>query len=343
MGEVAVVLGGYGEPEHDDEHEQYNDRALRLLVSKSIRFPEPLIPWMAKLLGARVRREWAHADHYHSPHNEIFERQRAGIERALAGRFGEGTVPVATAFNFSDGYLPHQVLRRLRAGGVDRLAIYPFEVLDSVFTSGLILQQVNEALADQEDWVRDLRYLPGFADRPEFHRRLAAHIRQGIAPLRERYAASHIGIVLLLHGCPLESKGHEVGIRESESLYRSVRELLVARHPLVHIGWMNHPTPGAWTAPDVARSAENLIELGARAIAFAPIGFVTDNHETMLDVGYVERRLSGRVETLRIPSLNSDPEFLEMAAGWIAPYVSELLHGHDCCVTDHDRETCCTW
>jgi protoporphyrin/coproporphyrin ferrochelatase len=339
---VAVLLGGYGEAEHEHEHEEYNERALRLLVSKSIRFPEPLIPWMARLLGRRVRREWEREDHFHSPHNEIFEQQRAGIEHALVRRFGPEAVSVFTALNFTDGLLPAQVLRRIREAGFDRLAIYPLEVLDSVFTSGLVLQQVNEAVHDDGEWVREVRYLPSFADRPEFHHRLAGHIREGALPLLDRYAATQIGVMLLLHGCPLESKGHEVGIRESEALYRAVRALLVPRFPLIHIGWMNHPTPAKWTSPDMETSAANLIELGAQAIVFAPIGFVTENHETVLDVSYVERSLAGKVETLRLPSLNADPAFLEMAAGWIAPYVSELLHGHDCCVSDHERETCCT-
>jgi protoporphyrin/coproporphyrin ferrochelatase len=339
---VAVLLGGYGEAEHEHEHEEYNERALRLLVSKSIRFPEPMIPWMARLLGRRVRREWEREDHFHSPHNEIFEQQRAGIEQALTRRFGPDAVSVFTALNFTDGLLPAQALGRIREAGFDRLAIYPLEVLDSVFTSGLVLQQVNEALGDDGGWVAEVRYLPGFADRPEFHRRLAEHIRDGAAVLRDRYAPTQIAVMLLLHGCPLESKGHEVGIRESEALYRAVRALLVDRYPLIHIGWMNHPTPARWTSPDMETSAENLIELGARAIVFAPIGFVTENHETVLDVSYVERSLAGRVETVRLPSLNADPAFLEMAAGWIAPYVSELRHGHDCCVSDHGREICCT-
>ena len=339
---VAVVLGGYGEAEHDHEHEDYNERALRLLVSKSIKFPEPVIPWMARLLGRRVRREWEREDHFHSPHNEIFEAQRAGIEEALVRRFGDGSVKVFTALNFTDGLLPAQALERIREEGFDRLAVYPLEVLDSVFTSGLIVQQVNEALGEDGHWVRDLRYLPTFVDRPEFHARLASHIREHVDPLRDRYPPSQIGVMLLLHGCPLESKGHEVGIRESEALYQAVRSRLISRYPLVHIGWMNHPTPGKWTRPDMAASAENLIELGARAIVFAPIGFVTDNHETMLDVGYVRRLLGSRVETLALPSLNDDPAFLEMAADWIAPYVSELAHEHECCVSDPDREECCT-
>lgn len=342
MGErVAVLLGGYGEVEHDHEHEDYNNRALRLLVSKSVRFPAPVIPLMAKLLGRRVRREWERENHFRSPHNDIFEMQRAGIERHLQARFGEA-VSVFTALNFCDGHLPEQVLPRIREAGFERLMVFPLEVLDSVFTSGLIVQQVNEALGTDSGWIADMRYLPSFVERPEFHARLADHIMDSVAPLRDRYAPSQIGIMLLNHGCPLESKGHEVGIKESERLYEAVRRRIVTRYPLVHIGWMNHPTPGKWTQPDMDRSAENLIELGARAIVFASIGFVTDNHETMLDVGYARTRLDGRVETAAVPSLNADDAFLELAAGWIAPFVSELHHGHDCCVhaLGGDRDCC---
>ena len=57
---------------------------------------------------------------------------------------------------------------------------------------------------------------------------------------------------------------------------------------------------------------------------FAPIGFVTDNHETILDIGYLRKALEGRVETLSLTSLNDDPRFLKMAADWIAPLVEEL-------------------
>lgn len=339
---VAVLLGGYGEVEHEHEHEDYNDRALRLLVSKSVKFPEPIIPLMAKLLGKRVRREWERENHFHSPHNDIFEQQRSGIEAGLRNRFGADAVSVFTALNFCEGYLPEEVLAEIRKQGFDRLMVFPLEVLDSVFTSGLILQQVNEALGADHHWIREMRYVPGFAERPDFHDRLADHIADGLSPLLDRYAASQVGVMLLLHGCPLESKGHEVGIRESESLYQAVRGRLINRFPLVHIGWMNHPTPGKWTQPDMTRSADNLIELGARAIAFASIGFVTDNHETMLDVGYEQSKLGDRVETVVIPSLNADPSFLELAAGWIAPHVAELHHERERCLhgVEADRECC---
>jgi ferrochelatase len=130
--------------------------------------------------------------------------------------------------------------------------------------------------------------------------------------------------VLLNHGCPYKAKGFETGIKESRKLYDHVRELLVHEYPNISVGWMNHPTPGRWTQPDMLQAARNLITTGARAIVFAPIGFVTDNHETILDVGYTTdelRRSHPDVEVVQLPSLNDDPELLRMAARWIEPLI----------------------
>jgi ferrochelatase len=144
--------------------------------------------------------------------------------------------------------------------------------------------------------------------------------------LRARYAASQIGVVLLDHGLPLSTKrGWETGYEESRVLYEAVRDRLASRFPLVSIGWMNHPVPGRWTKPDMAAATENLLSLGARALAFAPIGFVTDNHETILDVDAIRRSVRGRAEAIRIDALNDDDRFVELAAGWIAPLIDELV------------------
>ncbi len=325
---VGVLLCGYGEIEHEDQWADYNERSIRLLVSKSIKFPDFSIPWLARMLGKKNSKEWAARDDYRSPHNEIFEEQRAGIEAALQRRYGD-RVAVYKAFNFCPPDLPEQVLPRMREDGYDHIVVYPLLVVDSVFTSGLVLEQVNDALGSDGSWVKGIRYLPSFYERPEYHRRLAAQIEAGMAPLRDRYPATQIGLVLLNHGCPLESKGYEVGIRESEALYHSVRELLIHRYPLITIGWMNHPTPGKWTKPDMDTATENLLTLGARAIVYAPIGFVTENHETQIDVGYTIDKLAGRAEHLHLPSLNGDAEFLELAARWVEPLIDDLLvDGH---------------
>ncbi len=321
---VAVLVAGYGEIEDYAEFDDYNERSIRLLVSKSIKFPERVIPRLTRLLSWRTEREWRRAGNFTSPHNDIFEAQRAGIEERLKERFGD-RVGVFKSYNFSEPFLPEQVLAQIRSEGYERLVIYPLLVVDSIYTGGLTLEQVNKALGNDGGWVKDVRYLPSFFERTEYHHRIVEHIEDGLGGLEGTYAPSQIGLVLLNHGCPMDAKGYESGVRESEALFHSIREKLVTKYPLISVGWMNHPTPGKWTSPNIDLAAENLLTMGARALVFVPVGFVTDNHETLLDVGYLMDDLKGRAELLQLACLNDDPAFLEMATAWIAPLVEELL------------------
>jgi ferrochelatase len=320
---VAVLLTGYGEVEHYEEFAEYNERSFRLLVSKSIKFPDFAIPFLSRRLERQQRKEWHAANHYHSPHNDIFERQRAGIEANLREVYGDA-VTVYKTFNFVEPFLPDQVLAQIRTDGFDKLVVYPWLVVDSVYTSGLVLEQINGALSSDGRWVSDMRYLPSFWERDDFQQRMADQILEGVTPLLERYAAIQVGVALCLHGCPLESKGQETGVRESTALYYAMQERLIDRFPLMTPAWMNHPVPGKWTTPDVDQAAKNLITLGARAIAFAPIGFVTENHETQLDIGYTIDKVKDDVECLHLPVLNDDADLLRMGAEWIHPLIEEL-------------------
>ena len=306
---VAVLLCGYGEVETNDDLAEYNAKSLRLLVSKSVRIPDRVVPLLSRRLARKARAEYERANQFISPHNAIFERQRAAIAAALHERYGD-RVEVFTALNFCDGWLPEQVLPTIRAKGYERIVVYPLLVVDSVYTGGLSLEQVNKALGSDSAWVRELRYLPSFHERPDYHRRLAQHVRDGLAPLRARYASSQVGVVLLNHGCPYKAKGFETGMRDSRMLYHAVKEQLWHEFPSISVGWMNHPTPGRWTQPDMLQAAKNLVTTGARAIVFAPIGFVTDNHETILDVGYTIDRLAKlhpEVEVLHLPEPQRRP------------------------------------
>lgn len=322
---VAVLLCGYGEVESNEDLAEYNAKSLRLLVSKSVPIPDIAVPFLSRRLARKAREEYERANLFVSPHNAIFERQRTGIAAALRERYGD-RVEVFSAHNFCDGYMPEDVLPVIRAAGSDRVVVYPLLVVDSVYTGGLSLEQVNKALGSDGAWVREIRCLPSFHDRPAYHERLARHVRDGVAPLRDRYATSQIGVVLLNHGCPYKAKGFETGIRDSRILYHAVKERLWHEFPNISVGWMNHPTPGRWTQPDMLQAARNLVTTGARAIVYVPIGFVTDNHETILDVGYTADRLAKvhpNVEILRLPSLNDDQALMALAADWIAPLIDD--------------------
>jgi protoporphyrin/coproporphyrin ferrochelatase len=329
---VAVLLMGYGEVERYEDFANYNEQALNLLTAKFAPVPTWIYPPLAKVLAMLDLHEWGHRhDNFVSPHNAIFEKQRAGIEQHLQSRWGD-QVQVFKAFNFCQPFLPRQVLAEIKAQGFTKLLIYPLLVVDSIFTSGIAVEQVNRALADlqKEPWLSQLRYIPSFYNRPDYIQLLAHRVEAALNTEQlQSYASSQIGIVLLNHGCPHKAKGFVSGIQESQILYELVRHELVHRYPLISVGWLNHDTPLIeWTQPNADQAARNLIELGAQAILYAPIGFATENHETILDVHHIIHRLEQRyskIQFIQMDCVNDEPEFLAMASQWAAEQIDVLL------------------
>lgn len=331
---VAVLLMGYGEVESYDDFANYNEQALNLLTAKFAPVPTWVYPPLAKLLAAFDLHEWSHQHgNFISPHNAIFEAQRAGIETHLKARWGD-RVTVFKAFNFCKPFLPEQVLEQVKREGYDNLLIYPLLVVDSIFTSGIAVEQVNAALAKLADgtdhWVKGMRYIPSFFDAPDYIDLLARLVEEKIRhDLAVAHLPSQTGIVLMNHGCPHEAKGFTSGIDESQKLYDRVRDKLIQRYPLISVGWLNHDTPLIkWTQPNAALAAHNLIDLGATALVFMPIGFATENHETLLDVEHIIsalRRQHPEVTYVQMPCVNDRPEFLAMAAAWADKPIADLL------------------
>ncbi len=331
---VAVLLMGYGEVESYEDFANYNEQALNLLTAKFAPVPTWIYPPLAKLLAMFDRHEWDHQhDHFVSPHNAIFEAQRAGIEKCLQAKWGD-RIQVFKAFNFCAPFLPEQVLEEIKAQGFEKLLIYPLLVVDSIFTSGIAVEQVNQALtklADNgEHWVKGQRYIPSFYNEDAYIKLMAQMVEEKIATdLASAYLPSQIGIVLMNHGCPHKAKGFTSGIVESQALYDRVRDELINRYALISVGWLNHDTPLIdWTQPNAFVAAKNLIDLGAKAIVFMPIGFATENHETLLDVDHIIHALQRKhseVNYVQMPCVNDRTEFVEMAASWADPHIADLL------------------
>jgi len=332
---VAVLLMGYGEVESYDDFANYNEQALNLLTAKFAPVPTWIYPPLAKLLAMFDLHEWSHQHgNFISPHNHIFEHQRAGIERELQNTWGD-RVSVFKAFNFCAPHLPEQVLAQIKEQGFDKLLIYPLLVVDSIFTSGIAVEQVNDALAKlsegEEHWVKGSRYIPSFYSEPDYIDLMAQMVEERIdKDLADAFLPSQIGIVLMNHGCPHKAKGFTSGIRESELLYESVREKLINKYPLISVGWLNHDTPLIeWTQPNADLAARNLIDLGAKAVVMMPIGFATENHETLLDVEHIiesVKKRNPKVVFAQLPCCNDRPDFLKMAAAWAHPQIEALLN-----------------
>lgn len=323
---VAVLLAGYGEVQSYRDLSIYNRAASKYIAAQFLPIPEWLYPLAGKVLALQDLYNFGVKHHqFVSPENEIFEQQRLGIEKQLQNRWGN-KVEVFKGFYFCKPFVQATVTEIIQQG-FENLLIYPLLVVDSAFTGAIAVEQVNEVIATtaspdspQNSPFKSIRYIRSFATEADYIdlmvRQLEATLSQ---PDLSCYFESRIGIVLTVHGGPEQAQGLLTGTIEGQALYEGVRAQLQARYPLISIGWVNHDMPFIqWSQPDLKQAATSLIKAGAQTILFKPLGWVTENYETILDVEDAIQSLRRQypdINYVRKECVNDDPDFLKVAAG----------------------------
>jgi protoporphyrin/coproporphyrin ferrochelatase len=333
---IAVLLAGYGEVESYRDLSQYNQAATKYIASQFVSIPEWLYPAAGWLLALQDRYNFG-VKHHHfmSPENEIFEKQRLGIEEQLQDQWGN-RVQVFKGFYFCKPFV-QEVVATIIQQGFQNLLIYPLLVVDSAFTGKIAIEQVNEVIAARESQnepqpstFKAIRYIPAFATEPTYIDLLVYQIKEALnQPSASRFFESQIGIILTVHGGPEKAQGLLTGVIDGQALYDRVQAQLQHQYPLVSIGWVNHDMPFIkWSQPNLEQAAKTLIESGAQTILFKPLGWVTENYETILDVEDAIASLQRQYPTVtytRLNCVNDDPNFLKIAAEWANPHIAAML------------------
>jgi protoporphyrin/coproporphyrin ferrochelatase len=333
---VAVLLAGYGEVQSYRDLSRYNQAASKYIAAQFVMIPDWLYPTAGWLLALQDLYNFG-VKHHHfmSPENEIFEKQRVGIEAQLQDHWGD-RVQVFKGFYFCQPFV-QEVVADIIQQGFQNLLIYPLLVVDSAFTGKIAVEQVNEvitATASQNDSqsspFKAIRYIPAFATEPAYIDLLVHQIKEALdQPSASGFFESQIGIVLTVHGGPEKAKGLLTGVIDGQALYDRVQAQLQHQYPLVSIGWINHDMPFInWSQPNLKQAAKNLIKAGAQTILFKPLGWATENFETILDVEDAIKSLQHQYSTVtytRLDCVNDDPAFLKMAADWANPHIEAML------------------
>jgi len=333
---VAVLLTGYGEVQSYRDLSCYNQAASKYIAAQFIPIPDWLYPTMGRLLALLDLYNFGIKHHqFKSPENRVFEQQRLGIEEQLQDRWGN-RVQVFKGFYFCQPFV-QTVVADIIEQGFDNLLIYPMLVVDSAFTGKIAVEQVNEVIAtaavEQElnySPFNAIRYIPAFATEPAYIDLLVRQIKEALnQPFASRFFTSRIGIVLTVHGGPEKANGLLTGVIDGQALYDGVQAQLQHQYPLISIGWVNHDMPFIhWSQPDLKQAAKSLITAGAQTILFKPLGWVTENFETILDVEDAIQSLQRQYPTVlykRLDCVNDNPDFLKIAAGWANPHIEALL------------------
>jgi ferrochelatase len=333
---VAVLLAGYGEVQSYRDLSRYNQAATKYIAAQFVSIPEWLYPLAGWLLTLQDLYNFGiKHDHFMSPENEIFEKQRFGIEKQLQDRWGR-RVQVFKGFYFCKPFV-QDVVADIIQQGFQNLLIYPLLVVDSAFTSKIAIEQVNEVITatttqsePSQSPFQKIRYIPAFATEPTYIDLLVSQMKETLnQPSVKQFFESQIGIVLTVHGGPEKAQGLLTGVVDGQALYDRVQAQLQHEYPLISIGWINHDTPFVnWSQPNLYQAAKNLIETGAQTILFKPLGWATENFETILDVEDAIKALQRHYPTVtytRLDCVNDDPDFLNIAAEWVNPHIEAML------------------
>jgi protoporphyrin/coproporphyrin ferrochelatase len=329
---VAVLLAGYGEVESYRDLSSYNQAATKYIASQFVSIPEWLYPAAGWFLGLLDLYDFGFKHHnFMSPENEMFERQRIGIEGQLQKRWGS-EVEVFKGFYFCKPFVQEVVVEIIEQG-FENLLIFPLLVVDSAFTGKIAVEQVNEVIASNKSEgfpFKAVRYIPAFATEPTYIDLLVRQVKESLSQLSTSGCfESQIGIILTVHGGPEKANGLLTGVIDGQALFDRVQAQLQHQYPLISIGWINHDMPFIkWSQPNLEQAAKSLIGSGAQTIIFKPLGWVTENYETILDVEDAIESLQRHYPTVtytRLECVNDDPDFLNIAAGWANSQIEAML------------------
>ena len=230
---------------------------------------------------------------HRNPLNEITEKTRAALERAL-------DVPVFTGMKHWTPRIADAAERALVGGAETVLGLVLAPHYSRLSIAGY-RTQLEDALAGRAE----LRFVDSWHDFPPL-----------IDVLSTRVRGTHRHVVFTAHSLP--ARVLEMGDPYQEQLFET--SALVAQDAGV-ADWSfsyqsESPTGEPWLGPDILDHLVSLKERGVTDVLVCPVGFVSDHLEIRwdIDIEAQDRARELGMDLERIAMPNADPAFIEVLA-----------------------------
>ncbi|HEV3479337.1 MAG TPA: ferrochelatase, partial [Gaiellaceae bacterium] len=279
---AAVVLMAYGSPERTEDIRPYLE---------DIREGRPVSDEAVDELTERYRRIGGR-----SPLDEITERQRAALERALG-------VPVHVGMKHWRPRIRDAVEAALADGAETVVGLVLAPHYSELSIAGY-QERLHRALTGRAE----LRFVESWHDHEPF-----------LDVLADRVRGSDAHVVFTAHSLP--ERILALGDPYKEQLLETSR-FVAERAGLERWSFAFQsasPTGEPWLGPDILEELDDLHERGVESVLVCPIGFVSDHLEILwdIDVEARERAAELGLELDRIESLNDDPAFIAALAALV--------------------------
>ena len=248
-----------------------------------------------------------------SPYNELAERQRAALERWLAGH--GRPLPVYVGMRNWHPYL-RDTLERMRGDGRRSAAGVILAAHRSEVSLERYKDEVARAVAENGGGgggVPEVRYLAPWYDAPRFLEANASLLESATGHRRGAWPRE-LPVVFSAHSIPLAMATGSPYVGDLTASCEGVARILgLADWELAYQSRSGDPRV-PWLEPDVNDVLKRRAAAGTREVALQAIGFLSDHVEVLYDLDHAARDTAAGVGlTLhRAPCVNDHPEFIAL-------------------------------
>ncbi len=302
---IAILLMGFGGPGSIEDVEP---------MVKGMDFGRPVTDEYVNKFVERYRKIGGK-----SPLLEITQKQASALEMILND--GDDDFRLFVGMRYGHPYI-EEAIDEIIDDKPEYLIAISLSPYFTKATSGGYFIKLDEALQGS-DLTTNVAKVYSFYDHPKFISALVDTLMSGLDTASSN-GCPEPEVVFTAHGLP--TRIIESGDPYADQVTETV-DLVAKQAGLVSwsLAWQSGRRDGSWLEPDIKVVVEDLVGKGSRGILAVPVGFVTENIETLFDL---DIETKGLVESrgamfFRAPCLNTSPMFIEALKEIVIDQVSK--------------------
>ena len=327
---LGVLLLSVGAPSSADDVEEYlynvfcDPEILTLPPAFSWALKQPLAWGIAKSRAEGARQAMLQT----SPNTtQTIEAQADALTEALAERGVRSKVFIAMRYWHP---FAEEAVAQMKAEGIEKLVILPLYPQFSISTSGSALRVLERMLYTDPGFPMKSSVVPAWYNRPGYLQVTARRVADAVASLPD---GSDAHILYSAQGLPrvyVENMGdpYQEQVEATMQLLSAELEKLGVRNAasLAYQGQFG-PQRVQWLEPSTSGKIEELAASGVSAIVMVPVSFVFEHMGTVneMDREYAALAAASGIRSfVRVPTLSTDPDFIETLASIVTEALPDL-------------------
>src|SRR3990167_4186412 len=212
-------------------------------------------------------------------------------------------------------------LKEILSLKAERIVVLVMAPHYSKISTGGYINALNKARTELNTNI-GVSFINNWHTHPLFLKAVAEKIKKGISYFKDINKAD-IQIIFSAHSLPEKDDTYVKQLNETiEGIIRYTGDVSW------HLGFQSKGmSAGEWLEPTIDSILDRLSKDGKKYILIVPVGFVSDNIETLYDIDIVYKKMAESLGLIfhRTESLNDSPKFIESLSAIIREHLQQLM------------------